>query len=65
MTKRRDGRSQPQTYVVGCTRVDEERVVTGLVKLLRRNMKDEQPLPLTRQREAGAAEDTAEQCREE
>jgi hypothetical protein len=37
---KRDGRSQPQTYVVGCKRVDEERVVAGLVRLLRRPKKE-------------------------
>lgn len=65
MTKRRDGRSQPQTYVVGCARVDEERVVAGLVWLIERGMKNKQPLPTTQQKEAGAADDAAEQHREE
>lgn len=57
---KRDGRSQPQTYVVGCKRVDEERVVAGLVWLLKRSVKNKQPLPTPLQSEAGTAEDAAE-----
>lgn len=64
MVKRRDGRSQPQTYVIGCARVDEERVVAGLVWLLRRGMKAA-PLPPHQQSEADAVDDAAEQRREE
>jgi hypothetical protein len=65
MTKRRDGRSQPQTYVIGCKREDEERVVAGLVWLLERGIKNEQTLPPSRRSEAEAAEGAADQRREE
>jgi hypothetical protein len=61
---KRDGRSQPQIYVVSCERVDEERVVECLVWLLRRRAESKQPAPTPQQSESAIAEDAAEQRRE-
>jgi hypothetical protein len=59
----RDGRSQPVTYVLSCERVDEEGVVAGLVKLLRRSLK-RAPLPSSQQSGADVANDAADQRRD-
>lgn len=56
---KRDGRSQPQTYVIGCERVDEERVVEWLVWLLKRR-KRAASAPTTPQIEPDAVDDAAD-----
>jgi hypothetical protein len=62
----KDGRSQPQYATVGCARVDEERVVAGLVWLLRRTMKNGQHSLASQRSEADAnAVDDAAEPRQE
>lgn len=60
---KRDGRSTEQRYFAVCGEIDEERVIAGLVRLLRRGVK--QTVPTPSQSEADAADDAAGHRQEE